>query len=102
VCGNDLVKWRAFLAKDRPRSLRAVEIRTYVDGHQDMQRVTVGLEKLTATRDYLDIAGKDLQGWCDEKGFVPPLGLTTTAVESLLHDVKLLHFGVTKAMPATK
>ena len=100
VCGNDLVKWRGFLAKDRPRSLRATEIRTYVDTHQDQQRVSVGRDKLMAARDYLDLAGKDLQGWCDDKTFIPPLGLSKTTIENLLHDVKLLHFGVTKAMPA--
>ena len=99
ACGNDLVKWRGFLAKDRPRSQRATEIRTYVDANQDQQRVSVGREKLTAIRDYLGLAGKDLQAWCDDKTFIPPLGLSKTSIENLLHDAKLLHFGVTKAMP---
>ena len=100
VCGKDLAKWRGFLAKDRPRSQRATEIRTYVDAHQDQQRVSVGRAKLTEISDYLGLAGKDLQGWCDDKTFIPPLGLTKPTIENLLHDVKLLHFGVSKAMPA--
>ncbi len=100
ACGSDLAKWRGYLAKDHPRSLRATEIRTYVDTHQEQQRVSVGRDKLIAARDYLDLAGKDLQAWCDDKTFIPPLGFSKTTIETLLHDVKLLHFGVNKAMPA--
>ena len=99
TCGSDLAKWRGYLAKDHPRSLRATEIRTYVDTHQEQQRVSVGRDKLIAARDYLDLAGKDLQAWCDDKTFIPPLGFSKKTIETLLHDVKLLHFGVNKAMP---
>ena len=99
-CGNDLAKWRRFLTQDRPRGQRATEIRTYVDTHQDQQRVSIGRAKLTEVRDFLGLAGKDLQSWCDDKTFIPPLGLSKPTIENLLHDVKLLHFGVTKAMPA--
>ncbi len=101
-CGTDLRSWREFLLKERPRSARAAEIRAYVDAHQEMQRVSMGIEKLTETKDYLDVAGKDLQAWCDDRQFVPPLGLSMPTIEALLHDVKLLHFGVNKAMPGTK
>jgi hypothetical protein len=100
-CGEDPARWRSFLAQDRPRNARVAEIRTYVDTHQDMVRVSVGRPKLKETQAALDAASADLQGWFDDKHFMPPLGLTKVGLERLLNDVKLLHFSVMKAMPGT-
>lgn len=97
---QDLTRWRAFLAEDRPRSARVAEIRAYVDAHQDMVRASVGHAKLKATQQALEAATADLQGWLDDKRFIPPLGLTSAGLERLFHDLKTLHFSVMKAMPS--
>jgi len=99
ACGEDLKRWKEFLAKDKPRSLRVAEIRTFVDTHQEDVRASVGRTKLKQTQEFLDAATAELQGWLDDKNFVPPLGLTTTGITNILHDVKTLHFSVVKAMP---
>jgi hypothetical protein len=98
-CGDDLTRWKNFLALDRPRSARAAAIRTFVDAHRQDQTVAAGREKLKATQAGLESAAADLQGWLDDKSFVPPLGMSQSQVEGLLQDVNLLHKTVNAAMP---
>lgn len=96
-CGKSLDKWKAFLASDRPRFDRVKEVIDWMAKNGQYQYVKDGKARLAESKDYLAKAQEEFDAWIADKNFVPPLGLTKVAIESLDKDVKMLGLNVRKA-----
>jgi hypothetical protein len=95
--GKDLEKWKAYLAEDRPRFDRVKEIIDWMAANKQYQYVKDGKARLTESKDWLGKAQEELDGWMQDKAFVPPLGLTHRQLDNLDQDVKMLGVNVRKA-----
>jgi hypothetical protein len=95
--GDDLDRWKTFLAQDRPRYDRFQEIYSWFLENKQYQRVSDGKERLKKNKDFIDEASTQITAWQEDPKFVPPIGLTKGQIAALANDMKMLGMSVRKA-----
>jgi hypothetical protein len=95
--GDDLGKWTSFLAEDRPRYERYIELVGWYAENKQYQRVQDGRKRLGTNKEYIFQATEQLNAWLADEKFVPPLGLTKSNFEKMTKEYNELGMSVRKS-----
>jgi len=79
--GNDVARWKKFLADDRPRFDRYREIEGWYADNAKFHLVSDGRPMLAKCKAFIEPALEQLNGWLEDAAFVPPLGLNKKEIE---------------------
>ncbi|MBA3707693.1 MAG: hypothetical protein H0W83_02595 [Planctomycetes bacterium] len=89
INGDKADVWQKWLAEDKVQFQRVEAIRKWYGENSKFTRISDGKDKLEASKDFIDKAKGEIEGWLKNPKWVPPLGMTKQPITELDTQLKM-------------